>query len=217
MELYRLLVSQISDRYSQKATSSKENAEALEEMLEKSKPQNLYFEWDILIATPFRYPLPVNPIYSARFRPPYFSKNVFYGSDTKNTSAYECSYHFLRQRIHLKNLEESGFRTLFVAEANVQGMIDIRSHPDLAEIMDRNDYTPSFKIANEHENSNGFLYTSCRSPNQGICAAIFQINCLDKDVKREWNVPFRYSHKDQCVSWSRTKVLDLSIRWNEVN
>lgn len=217
LELYRLLVSQISDRYSTKATSSKENAEILDKLLEGSKPQNKFSEWDILIATPFRYPLPVNPIYQARFRPPNFSRNVMYGCEEKLTSAYECSYHFLKQRIHLQKLQETGYRTLFVVKANTEKTIDLRNRPDIHQIMNRNDYSYSYKVANDHSDSDGFLYPSCRSPESGLCAAIYQIQCLDKDVKREWNIPFDYNYKNKSVTWMRTKVLELSIKWNQVS
>lgn len=215
-DLYRLVQSQMSSRYSQQATSSNAHADALDKLLEETKPSKIDSRWDILIATQFRYPIPVNPSYAARFRPPHFNRNVWYGSLEKETAFYESSYHFLKQRVHLKDHEERGLRTLFVSECDLKNTLDICNHPDLVQIMDRNSLDKSYEIARSANKHSGILYPSCRDPKKGICAAMFELEPFARDIKTEWIVHFTYD-KDQTLKWYRHRKIDLSVKWSEVN
>jgi hypothetical protein len=82
--------------------------------------------------------------------------------------------------------------------------------------MNRNDYSESHRLAQAEKLVDGFLYPSCRDPEQGLCAAIYEIKCFDKDVKREWNVHFEYNSQTKSVTWNRHEILDITVAWNQV-
>ena len=71
IDVFRVIEDQASV-YGYKATEDQEEAIQLEVLIELTKPKLNFSEWDTLIATQFRYPLPVGESYSARFRPPFF-------------------------------------------------------------------------------------------------------------------------------------------------
>lgn len=214
-ELFRLVQSQMSNRYSQKATSSKAKADALEKLLEDSKPSKLNPKWDALIANPFRYPIPVDPIYSARFSPPYFHRNVWYGGLQKDTAVYEFSFHFLKQRVHLEGIEETGLRTLFVCDCDLSKTHDICQRSDISDVMDRHNYEKSYEIAKSANSWTGIIYPSCRDPKKGLCAAIFELSEFSLEIKNERTIHFEY--KNGTVNWYRHLFVDVSVDWSKVS
>lgn len=208
-ELYRLVQSQIEIDYSKQATNSAEKAEALDRLLELSKPLLKYENWDLLISAPFRYPLPVHPVYQARFRPPYFNRNVFYGTCEKETAIYESSFHFLKQRRHLKQFSDTGHRTLFVSFCDLKNTNDIRSDEQIESIMDKNNYLKSHEVAQNSSSKSGILYPSCRDLDRKTCAAIYEISSFHPSVIKEWAV--NYSIAGNKIHWFRHAIVDLTI------
>ncbi len=213
-DLYRVVQSQWEDEYSSKATETFSHAKALDDLLEEIKINPIDPNWDKLIVTQFRYPTPVNPMYQARFRPPYFSRNSWYGTYNKETAFYEASYHFMKQRIHLPDHQEKGHRTLFVVECDISNAWDIINHNDISKIMDRNSWVESHEIAKQANNKTGILYPSCRDPHKKYCAAMYELNAFSKEVKGEWVVNFNFDR--DLVEWSRHKFVNLSIKWIDV-
>lgn len=214
-ELYRVVQSQMASRFSQKATYSNAHAKALDQLLEDTKPAKIDSRWDILIATQFRYPTPVNPAYAARFRPPHFHRNVWYGSFEKETAFYESSYHFMKQRVHLEDHEETGLRTAFVSECEVSRVWDICNDSNVLEIMDRRSLEKSYEIAKKAESYTGILYPSCRDPKNRRCVAMFELSSFAKEIKNEWVVLFNYE-KNKSLTWYRHRKIDLSVQWSQV-
>lgn len=217
-ELHRVVQSQMASRYSQQATSSKESADALDQLLEDSKPPmpSGCAQWDPLIATPFRYPLPVNPQYQARFKPPQFHRNVWYGSEFDVTAFYEASYHFMKERVHLPNHSETGLRTLFVVDCDLSNSLDIRKQSNVKQIMDRHSYTASHQIAQNANGHTGIIYPSCREPQGRMCAAMYELSCFGKAVKSELTVHFEYN-QNQSITWMRHPSVNLSIAWSQIS
>src|SRR5690348_15899593 len=79
IEVHRVVEDQVK-LTSYRATEDAEKAIQLEILIDLTKPPKRQIEWHELIYTPFRYNLPVLPRFQARFKPPYFQKNVFYAS-----------------------------------------------------------------------------------------------------------------------------------------
>lgn len=217
VELHRVVQSQMASRYSQQATSNKESADALDQLLEDLKPPmpSGHEQWDLLIATPFRYPLPTDPQYEARFKPPHFHRNVWYGSELADTAFYEASYHLLKQRIHLPNHNETGLRTLFVVDCDLSKALDVRGSADIAQIMDRQSYAASHKVAQSANSYTGIIYPSCREPKGSMCAAMYELSCFSKVVKNELTVHFEYQH--HVITWTRHPSISVSINWSQIS
>lgn len=212
MELCRVVES-LTRLYAEQATTSYEKALYLESVLERNKPPLLYPEWNPLIATPFRYPLPVAPAYQARFRPPFFEKNVLYASRELRTCLYEHAYHFLFERHHLKAIRESGQRNAFILFLNTTPT-DIHHHPDLRAIMNRHDYAPSHAYIRKNPVTDSLLYPSCRDPQQGDNVAIFTIECLAKNIGTEKTLFYYFDPKQLSIAWMD---FNLTIAWKEVS
>lgn len=204
-----------NEKYSRKVTSSEDHASALDLLLERSKPVHSHQEWDPYIFAPFRYSLPVPSVYSARFRPPYFSRNVFYGSFSKETSFYESSYHFMKERVHLNNHEESGHRSLFSVNCDISNTLDICKDPDVDKIMSRSSYEKSYTIANLALDKSGIVFPSCRDPEKKECAAMYEISCFEKNINTELSISFKYS-SDKSLCWYKHKLVNLTIHWEVV-
>jgi RES domain-containing protein len=208
MELFRIIESQNGVLYPYRATQNGERARQLELLLENTKPENLYPEWHTLIATPFRYS-PPHAI--ARFRPAY-GKNIFYGSALEETALYEHAFHFMRQRLHLAEINQNGTRTIFSVEANTNHSINLKDYEDCSLIMNKNDYGASHQfIANKA--STFIIYPSCRDPQQRENAAILDIKHLNKTL--EWQTPihFFYDNEKHNLHWLE---YDLAIEWVQV-
>jgi hypothetical protein len=179
--LHRIVEDQASHTPTKTITNTQDEYDFIEGLIEESKPQIPNTDHHYLIRTQFRYPLPVLPSYAARFRPPHFHKNVFYGAFERNTTFYEAAYHWLRERIHVKNLSLTPEpRTHFTTDFDSTSAVDICSHPDIAKIMARNTYSASHEFVFANPDVLAIIYPSCRDPKHGKCAAVFELMMLGR-------------------------------------
>jgi len=215
--VYRVVEDQASLN-SYRATQDEETAVQLEILIELTKPRRQFNEWHNLVATPFRYPLPVNSPYQARFRPPFFQKNVFYAAGILETSLYEYSYHFMRQRVHLmvkkkRKKNETGTRTGFSVNTDDTGFVDIRNHPNITAIMDKGDYTGSHQFIKDNA-LDYLIYPSARDPLHRDSIAIFDVHKIEKNPATEHVLNFFYDYGKKEVLWLRE---DLRVEWSVVS
>lgn len=208
IEIARIVEDQ-ANLYSYRATQNQKHALQLESLIESTKPQNFFQQWHPLIATPFRYS-PPHP--NARFRPP-FGKNVFYGSLIEETALFEHAFHFMRERMHLKLLTDTGIRTLFFVDANNQDAIHICAQKDFSALIDKQDYSASHHFIEKNPDATFVIYPSCRDPEQRENAAILDIQHLEKKLKWEANIKFFYNNKLKQLTWID---YPLHIRWEDV-
>lgn len=191
--------------YEYNATSTRENAELLEQLINRTKPEPYHAEWHDLIATPFRYPLPVPLNFAARFRSPNSMTNVLYSSKEEVTAYYEHAYYFLRFRLGLKNVRRTGQRTIFgIKILNPDDVTDISAHPDISEIIDTNDYSASYRYVEKNPNVKVICYPSCRDPERRHNFAVRDINALDKKILFERTISFSYDNTDHSMEWIDT-------------
>lgn len=177
--LHRIVEDQASHTSTRTITDTQDEYDFIEELIEESKPDIPTANHHYLIRTQFRYPLPVLPKYAARFRPPHFHRNVFYGAFQRYTSFYETAYHWLRERIHVKGVSLTPEpRTHFTVEFDDSKATDICRHREIAKIMDRNDYTRSQEYVLKNPKVVSIIYPSCRDPKKGTCAAVFDLLTL---------------------------------------
>lgn len=189
----------------------------IEEFCEESKPRYPDFDgWDILIQTPFRYPIPNG--YADRFKPPFFRKNVFYASKNLMTCLYETSYYFLRQRVHLQNLSQSPeSRTCFRAKVDLKNSVDICNHENIDNIMDKYNHSNSHTFINNNQEIDVLLYPSCRCPNNGINVAVFDINSIGKKPANLVNLDYIYDSKNKSVRIFARSKCEAHVTWEEVS
>lgn len=211
IEAYRIVENQ-SQLYGFRSTKSAKKAAYVDFLLEATKPQMPYQEWHRLIATPFRYPLP-SP-HQARFRPPYFQKNVLYCSQNLMTTLYEHAYHFMKERMHLEDVRESGQRTAFSLFIEDSAVTDIHEHPKIAAIMARDDYAASHEFIKARLEIRVICYPSCRDPKHGPNYAALDIMALGKEIGDERALSFYFDQAEQSVYWTD---MGLKIFWNDVN
>lgn len=185
--LHRIVEDQASHTPTRTITETPDEYDFIEDLIEQSKPVIQTTTHHYLIKTQFRYPLPVLPKFSARFRPPHSQRNVFYGSLERQTSFYEAAYHWLQERIHVKDLGQTAEpRTHFTVEFIDPHSTDISKHKDIDRIMDRHDYSASHDFAQKHPNLSSIMYPSCREPQRGKCAAVFELMTLgEKPLSNE--------------------------------
>lgn len=199
-------------------TDTQEEYDYIEGLLEEIKPTLPQTAHHYLIATSFRYRLPVQPQFQARFRPPYFSKNSFYGTKVYPTAAYEVGYHFLRQRVHLKGLsQDPESRTHYRVAFSDSKIVDIHSRKDLKKIMDPNDYTASHQFVLKNSKISSIMYPSCRDPQKRACVITFDIHTLGKTPRNQHTIHFIYDESNQkCRVIDPTQKLDLiEIKWHD--
>jgi hypothetical protein len=204
-----------SGLYAQQATSTLDRARYLESVFELTKPTQRFAEWHPLLAAPFRYPVPVAPAYQARFRPPFYPRNVLYAAKHIVTALYEHAFHFLKERAHLvKAVPESGYRRIFtLGILTPEAIVDLRSFPESERIMDRNDYGPSHTFMQAHPEVRLLAYPSVRDPERRDNLAIFDINTLAKDVRDQAALLYYFNPKAQSLVW---RDLELEIPWSLV-
>ncbi|MEK9146427.1 MAG: RES family NAD+ phosphorylase [Elusimicrobiota bacterium] len=197
--------------HSYDVTTNAEEAAYLESVLELTKPKGVYGEWHRLIAAPFRYPLPVQPAYQARFTPPQYDRNALYCSKESVTALYEHAYHFLRQRIDSKGLvPETGLRTilsLFVEESDIE---DIGNDPNIGCIMDRKDYSASHDYIRRHPEVKVIGYPSCRDPQRRMNYAVLEIASVGKTIGEEKLIEFYFEPVHKTIRWIE---YNLEIDW----
>ncbi len=213
IEAYRVIQDQ-THNYSYDATESAEEAAYLESILELSKPREIYAQWHRLIAAPFRYPLPVQPAYKARFTPPYYTRNALYCSKESVTALYEHAFHFLRQRVHLEGAAtETGLRTIFSLFVEEQDVDDISGHPDITRITARNDYSASHDYIRKNPNAKVIGYPSSREPSRRMSFAVLEIASLGKKVGEERPMSFYFDPATKTIRWIE---YTLDIDWKTV-
>lgn len=202
-----------------KVTETQEEYELIENIIESFKPPLPKTKHHYLIQTPFRYPLPVPPLYAGRFKPPFYERNCFYGTLEFRTVVYEYGYHWLRQRVHVKGLShEPQPRTHFKVGFRDPRCKDIRRLPKIKEIMDRNDYGPSHRFIREHPGISSALYPSCRDPQRGDCVVTFEIKTLGRAPESEKLLHLIYDPKNRAclIQDPMGTMMPMSIRWDEV-
>ncbi|HVE43860.1 MAG TPA: RES family NAD+ phosphorylase [Gammaproteobacteria bacterium] len=196
IEVIRIVEHQAS-LSSYRATQNEERAITLELVIESTKARDQYIEWHPLISTPFRYS-PPHP--EARFRPPY-GKNVFYGSLAKETAFYEYAFHFMKQRVHLDIVSETGTRTIFSVDADDRFAFDLSQDRQIENIIDKDDYTASHQFIKNHPDISFILYPSCRDPESRNNAAILNIHHLKQNLKWESSIKFFYDNQKKEIKW----------------
>ena len=213
IEAYRVVQDQ-TRRHSYDVTANPEEAAYLESVLELTKPKDAYAEWHRLIAAPFRYPLPVQPAYQARFTPPQYNRNALYCSKEPVTTLYEHAYHFLRQRVDRKGLvPETGLRTilsLFVKETDIE---DISDTPGIGRIMDRVSCSASHDYIRSRPAVKVIAYPSCRDPEGRMNYAALEITSLGKSVGEEKLIEFYFEPARKTIRWIE---YTLDIAWRTV-
>ncbi len=212
IQAFRIIEDQ-SRIYSYLATTSTENAEYIETLLEETKPLIQWNGYHRLIAAPFRYPLPAAPRYQARFRPPYYNRNLLYCSGNQETALYEHTYHFLRERIHLKTMKEPGQRTIFSLFLHPGDVRDIRTHPNIAAIMNRTNYEESHRYIQNNPDTKILCYPSCRDPQNRENYAVFEITSLGKNIETEKRLSFYFDAAARSIRWLD---INLLIAWETV-
>ncbi len=192
--LHRIVEDQASRTPIRTITDTQEEYEFIETLIEGTKPEIEFTEHHYLIRTQFRYPLPVAPEYAARFRPPFFHRNVFYGSFERITACYESAFHWLRERVHVSNLTQTPEpRTHFETDFKDPYAIDICRHKNVAQIMNKNDYSHSHSFVEENQQASSIIYPSCRDPQHRNCAAVFDVATLGLQPGSMENMFFIYN------------------------
>lgn len=219
MLLLNRIVELQSKSVSHTTTDTQAEYDYIESLVELTKPKLPFNSHHYLIATSFRYPLPVAPEYLARFRPPFYNRNAFYGASHYETAVYESAYRFLRQRVHLVGLSVTPERrTLFRVGFNDPHLTDIKTRDDVKTLMDRNNYTPSHQFVLKNPAISSILYPSCRDPKKRDCVCTFDINTLAKKPRDEKNLQFLYDERSQScrVEDAIGQKSPLVIEWGVV-
>ncbi|MGK5083846.1 RES family NAD+ phosphorylase [Bdellovibrionota bacterium FG-1] len=212
MQSYRIVEHQ-NRIYEFNATSTDTRAELLQSLLERTKPEPYYHEWHELIATQFRYPVPVGVNYAARFRPPGSLKNVFYSSQEIETTLYEHAYHFLKFRLGMKKLAKTSQRTLvsvhFTAHAPI---MDLSQHSNIKAITNPKSYEASHAYVATHPETKVIQYPSCRDPQRRPNFATRDITCLQKTIEHSQTISLAYQKKTHSIHWIENNV---TISWSQ--
>lgn len=203
---------------SYRATQDVEKAVQLEILIDLTKPPLRQSGWHDLIATPFRYDLPVLPQFQARFRPPYSLRNVFYGAILLETALYEYSYHLMRQRTHLqvghrRVKNETGTRTGFSVDADNASAVSIHSLKNVSKTLDPSDYSASHSYVLANPQVSFIIYPSVRDPQHRDTMAIMEIAKLSKQINGERQLSFFYDYRKKTITWID---LGLAITWQQV-
>lgn len=202
-----------------KTTDTQEEYDYIEGLIESLKPPLSKTGHHYLISTPFRYPLPVPPLYQARFRPPYYHRNSFYGTVAYPTCVFETGYHFLRQRIHLKGLSQSvEMRTRFRVSFHDPKSVDISKRRDFSLLMNRQDYFYSHNFIRKHATIHSIIYPSCRDPEAQKCVCTFSLATLGKKPRDEGILHFIYIEKQKvcAVEDPLNRFPGIKVEWEKV-
>lgn len=191
----------------------REEAQALEELLEASKPPLPIDGWHKLIAAPFRYDLPIQAGKAARFRPPFSQRNVLYCSEEPSTAMYEHAYHFMKERRHLATRTSAEARTIFSLFIKPSDIMPLRGGKQTAAILDRNDYSASHDYIRKHPAIKVLSYPSCRDPQRRPNFAAFEITSLGTDIGSFGTLSVAYDKGSDSVSFAEST---LTVRWKDV-
>jgi hypothetical protein len=216
-DLWRI-VSQ-GEHVSRALTDDEEEYWQLEHFIDEGKPPypDTPKQWNYLVASLFRYPVP--SAYFARFRPPFYPRNSFYGSLEFTTILWEAVYYFLRERVHLKRASQEVHRRLaFGIGFHDQQVVDARAHPDEPALTSRRDYSASHAFASALSDFDSIVYRSCRDPERRSNVVTFDINHLAQDTPNEVAVDFSFqvTQKLARVSSPFTRFQSLEIDWSMV-
>lgn len=201
IQLWRVVQDQES--YYKKITGlDYDEAVELNILLEKSKPllPSEHEEWDELIYTPFRYPLPVGVNFGSRFKAPMANYNLLYASTDKETSFAEAAHHMITERAHLANIEDEVVsKTSFSFDLiNAEKINDVTKREDIKQIMS-DDYSHSYLYASKTISKvNGFKYPSARLVG-GVNYAIKEIKTLSKEVRQKESLAFKFNGSKRSV------------------
>jgi hypothetical protein len=216
--LHRIVEDQASSSPTRTITDTQEEYEFIEALIEGTKPEIEVTQHHYLIRTQFRYPLPVAAKYAARFRPPFFHRNVFYGCFEGITACYEAAFHWLRERIHVPNLSQTAEpRTHFETDFNDAFAINICGHRDVTQIMDKNDYSRSHRLIESNPNASSIIYPSCRDPQHRNCAAVLDVTTLGTQPQSMENLFFIYSSGAKSCLIEGPTMSPLEIPWTVVS
>lgn len=197
MILHRIVERQ-AETITRELTDDQAEYEFIENLVESTKPEIDPRGWHRLISTPFRYPVPVDPAYQARFKPPFSDKLVFYGSCSLHTAVFEFGYHWLLERVHLVGLSQTiENRNYFTVGFNDPSLKNIRNNPSIKQIMDRRDYSASHSFIANHPEVTSLLYPSARDPQSGDCVAAFKIETLEKKPAQSTVLHLLYREKSK--------------------
>lgn len=218
MILHRIVEHQ-SQSVVRQLTDSQEEFEFIESLIETTKPAIINSKHHYLIKTPFRYPLPVEPQFQERFKPPYFHKNCLYASEHYQTAAFEYAFHWLKQRIHIKNLShQTQPRTHFQIKFHDPQCLNITKHKNIKRLMNRSNYSASHDFILKHSDISSLKYPSCRDPQQRPCLAVFDINTLDEKIHNERTILLIYNQQQKkCRIETKFQIEEgLDIFWHDV-
>ena len=184
MAAWRCVESQ-TDIATTKLVDSPEERDALEEMLEASKPAKpsscagLHY----LLFTPFRYSSP----HGSRFRAPH-APGIWYGADTAKTACAEMAYwryRFILDSVGLTKSDAELVTAHTIFRAGVDGVgIDLTSDPWVAAAnvwTHPEDYSGTQALANAARDRGleWIRYASVRLPGVA-CAAVLESTALSK-------------------------------------
>lgn len=204
--LWRVVEHQ-SEQYEYRATSTTEMGDVLHDLIEESKPTPYCHEWHDLIATSFRYPLPVEARFEARFRPAGSMKNVLYASEYEETTLYEHGYYFFKLRIGVEGLPPAGSRTIFspLLRDRMQA-VNLYDHPQVDEITDPHSHTASHSFVRENSDVAAVRYPSCRDPERRPNYVILDIRALEKRIGTQKPITFSYNRSTSTLHWKDYKL-----------
>lgn len=212
IQAWRIVENQ-ANLYGFRAADNAEKALYLEDIIESTKPAPLTAGWDKLIAAPFRHPLPVPHAYQARFRPPYFNRNILYCSKELLTALYEHAFHYMRERVHLKGVREAGQRTAFTLLIDPKAVTDVRHRRDAKALTARKDYAASHAYISKNPEVRVIAYPSCRDPKRRLNYAALDIKAVGPNTGERRAISFYFDQSQGSILWTD---FDLPIRWVEV-
>jgi hypothetical protein len=201
MQIWRVIEHQ-GRMYESHATTTNERAELLRQLIESTKPIPYESQWHELIATPFRYPVPVQ--IAARFRPKGSNRNILYAAQKEETALYEHAYYYFKLRRGMKKLKRVSQRTLFAASLIESAKIrDVTNDPKVAALTDPNDWAESHRFVQSNPNLAVIKYPSCRDPQRHPNFAVLDINQLKKAVDKEQVISYSHDLKAGTLHWKR--------------
>ncbi len=220
-ELWRIAEEQVASSLQNNLDADEGEIDFLESLVAETKPEKtlerkfIQMGYHYLIYSQFRYPPPVPSQYQARFKPPFHMNNVFYCSKETDTSLHEYAYHWMRQRLHLKKLKRRAEpRTLFSVKFSDDHMTDLTMHPNLANIMDKTDYSASHAFV-KAKRCSSILYPSVRYEG-GLNVAVNDIELLSKLPSTRENIWLIFESKIQACQ-IRMDKLKVTILWSQVS
>jgi len=171
-----------------------------------------------LIKRPFSWKLPIPGNYFARFKPVGHNANVFFGSELFEGSVYEMAYHFMKSRAHADFPDTAVPYIGFRVEYDEAQAMNLRTHPDIAQFMDKNNSTAANNFIKQTPGLRGVLYPSCRHPNNVTNAAIYQIHDIQEQAHDIQALTFRYNTTNKrCFLLDTNEAELFSIDWATVS